>query len=62
MVPLCRSVGYRLLMPSAFDWRARFDVNTSHVFLQDMLAAITLVGGEAGDGGARSRARCETEL
>ena len=34
-------------MPSAFVWRARFDMDKSHVLPQDMLAAITLVGGES---------------
>ena len=35
------------------------DVSMSHVFSQNVLAAITLVRGWAGDGGTRARARCE---
>ena len=38
--------------------RARFDVDASRVFLQDVLATITLVGGGAGDGDARTGTRC----
>ena len=30
-----------------------------HIFPQDVLAANNMVGGGAGDGGARARARCE---
>ena len=37
-------------------------MNTSHVFPQGVLAAVTLVGDEAEDGGARARARCELGL
>ena len=62
IVSLCGSVHYRLLMPSAFVWRARFDMDKSHIFLQDMLTAITLVGGEFGDGESKTGARCEAEL
>ena len=29
--------------------RAEFDLNTSHVFLQGVLVAVSLVGGGAGD-------------
>ena len=53
---------YSLHVPSGFGGRTRCEVNTSHVFLKGVLAAITLVGGGAGDGGARIRARCELEL
>ena len=62
IVSLCGSVHYRLLMPSAFVWRARFDMDKSHVLPQDMLAAITLVGGEFGGGESKTGARCEAEL
>ena len=40
-------------MPSLFGWKARFDVDASHVFPQVMPAPITLVGGGAGDRVAR---------
>ena len=53
---------YRLQVPSGFGGRARFDVNTSHVFPLDVLAAIILIGGGAGDGRAKARARCEPGL
>ena len=46
-------------MPNAFGRRAGFDVDASHVFPQGVLAAIALVGGGAGDGGASAGARCE---
>ena len=62
IVSLCGSVHYRLLMPSTFVWRARFDMDKSHVLPQDMLAAITLVGGEFGGGESKTGARCEAEL
>ena len=39
----------RLHVPNAFGGRARFDVDTSHVFPQDVLAVITLVPCVAGD-------------
>ena len=42
---------------NAFGRRAGFDEDASHIFPQGVLAAMTLVGGGAGDGGAR--ARCE---
>ena len=53
---------YILHVPSGLGGRAGFGVNTSHVFPQGELAAITLVEGGAGDGGARARARCEPRL
>lgn len=48
----------RMCMSDAFSGRARFDVDASRVFLQDVLATITLVGGGAGDGDARTGTRC----
>lgn len=42
----------------AFCRRAEADVDASHIFLQGVLAAITLVAG-AGDGGLEQGARCE---
>ena len=34
-------------------------MSTCSVFLQGVLAAISLVGGTSGDGGSKARARCE---
>ena len=53
---------FSLCVPSDFGRRAGFDMNTSHVFPQGVLAAVTLVGGRAGDGGAKARTRCEVRL
>ena len=49
-------------MPSAFNGRAGFDVDASHIFPQGVLAAVTLVGPVAGDGGAKVCAGCEVGL
>ena len=59
--PYERATLYSLCVLSGFDGRAGFDVNSS-LFPQGVLAAITLVGGRAGDGGARAIARCELGL
>ena len=48
----------RLWVSNALYESARFDVDASRVFLQDVLATITLVGGGAGDGDARTGTRC----
>ena len=61
-VSLCGSMIYSLRVPSGFGERAEFDVNTSHVFPQGVLAAITLVGCGAGDRGVRAKARCELRI
>ena len=53
---------YSLHLLSGFGVRAGFDMNTSHMFPQVMLAAINLVGSGARDGGARASARCELGL
>ena len=50
------------MCPVALVGRFGFDVNTSQVFLHGVLAAITMVGGGAGDGGAMAGARCEAGL
>ena len=58
----CSYVGVslcRLCAPSAFGGRAVFNVDASHFFLYGVLAAIILVGGVAGDGGATACAGCE---
>ena len=60
----CPCVGaslYSLHVPSGLGERAESDVSMSHVFSQFVLAAITLVGGEAAGEGARARARCELD-
>ena len=41
-------------LPNAFRGRFGFDVGAKHSFPQGVLAAITLVGGGAGDGEARA--------
>ena len=51
-----------LSVPSGFDGRGGSEVSTGHIFPQDVLAAITLVGDGAGVGVARARARCEPGL
>lgn len=61
----CSYVGaflYRLHIPSAFDGRAGFDMDPTHVFPQGVLAAMTLVEGRAGDEGATARAIREARL
>ena len=50
----CSFVGmslYSLHVPSGIDGRAGFDVSTTYVFSQGVLAAVILVGGGAVDGG-----------
>ena len=51
-----------LCVPSGFGGRARSEVSIGCAFPQGVLAAIMLVGGGAGYGGARARARCELGL
>ena len=46
-------------MFNAFGGRAGFDVDASHVFPQNVLAAITLVSGGAGD---RAGLGCEARI
>ena len=52
----------RLCLPSAFGGKAEFDVNAYHIFPQGVLVAITLLGGVAGDEGARACAKFEASL
>lgn len=57
----CSYVGMylrRLQVPNAFLGRDGFVVDVSHVFLQGILADITLVGSRVGDGEARAYQRC----
>ena len=61
----CPFVGaslYSLRVPSGFGGRAGSDVNMSLIFPQGVLAAIILVRGGAGGGGAKARAKCEPGL
>ena len=53
---------YRLHVPSAFGGRAGFDVDASNIFLQDVLASVTLVGGGTAHRGAKAEAGCEARL
>ena len=50
---------YRLFVSNAFGGRAGFDVDASYIFPQSVLAAVTLVGGEAGRRVGRAGAECE---
>lgn len=52
----------RMHMPNAFHGRSGFDVDASHVFPQDLLAAITLVGSGTYDEGPRACKECEAGL
>ena len=52
----------QLHVPSAFDGRAGFDMEASHVFPQGVLTAVTLVQGGTRDRGARVGARYEARL
>lgn len=53
---------YCLRVPSGFGGIAGFDLNTSHVFSQVLLAVITLIVGVAGDVGTRAGYRFELRL
>lgn len=46
----------------SFGGRAEFHMDAGHIFPQGVLAPLTLVGGEARDGVARSRTGCEAGL
>jgi len=62
---VCPCVGValcRLHVPSGFGGRAESDMHVSYVFTQGVLAAITMVGGGAGDRGARTGARYDLLL
>lgn len=58
-VSLCGNVPIQSGCAHVFGARAGFDMNTSHVFLQAVLAFITLVGVGVGEAGARARTRFE---
>ena len=49
-------------LPRGFGGGAGSDMSTSYVFTQGVLAAITLMRGGAGDGGARTRASYDLGL
>lgn len=53
---------YSPCVPSGFGGRGGFDMNSSNIFPQGVLAAITFVGGGHGDGGARAGISCELFL
>ena len=53
---------YSLFVSSGFGGKARFDMNTSHMFPQGVLASITIGGEGAGDSGPRAGSRCEEGL
>ena len=61
-VSLCVSNPMQLCVPSGFDRRTGSEVSMDHIFFQGVLAAITLVGGGAGDGVVRASAGCELLL
>ena len=50
---LCRNAAVQTALPNAFSGEARFDMDISHIFPQGLLAALSFVGGGAGDGGGR---------
>lgn len=52
----------RLHVPTVFSRRAGFDMGAHHIFPQGVLAPVTLVGGVAADGGARTCTRYEMGL
>lgn len=61
VLSICRVSLCRLRVPSAFCGRSGF-VDTNHIFAQCVLAAFSLIGGGAEDGGAGARAWNELGL
>ena len=59
---LCGNVPKKTVCDQCLGRRARFDVDTSHIFPQGVLAAVPLAGVGDGDGGARSSPRHEVVL
>lgn len=53
---------YDLYGTSGFDGRTGFDLNTSHVFPQGALRAVTLLGDGVRPEGVGAGARCEPVL
>lgn len=53
---------YDLYGTSGFDGRTGFDLNTSHVFPQGALRAVTLLGDGVRTEGVGAGARCEPVL
>ena len=51
---------YSLCVPSVFGGSAEFHMNKSNLFIQCVLAAITLVQDWSGDGGAKARVKYES--
>ena len=65
VLKVCPCVGMSLCslhVPSGFGGRTGSEMSMGCVFTWGVLAATTLMGGRAGDGGARAGARCELEL
>lgn len=58
-LPLGGSIPMQTACASAYGGRAVFDEDTSHVFLQGVLTAITFVGYGAEDGGTIAGSWCE---
>ena len=52
----------RLCVPNVLNGRVGYDVDASHVFLQGVLAALTLIESENRDGGVTASTRCEAGL
>ena len=59
---LCGSVPIQTAGARCLWWESWICCGHNHIFPQGVLAAITLVGGGAGDGGARAGARSEVGL
>ena len=51
---------YSLCVPSVFGGSAEFHMNKSNLFIQCVLAAITLVQDWSGDGWAKARVKYES--
>ena len=61
-LPLGGSIPMQTACASAYGGRAVFDEDTSHIFLQGVLTAITFVGYGAEDGGTLAGSWCEVWL
>lgn len=53
---------HKLHLPNVFGARAGFDADASHLFPQDVLAAVNLIVGVVDVGGARACTGCEVRL
>ena len=59
---LCVDIAIQTVCAQCLWWESWIWHDTSHIFPQGVLAAITLVGGGAGDGGAKAGTGCEAGL